>query len=85
MLPALLSKCELASAMPKSGGTYFYAERSLGPLMGTIAGLADALALALKASFALIGMAAMAKIVFPQSTEITMKIITVILCLFLPH
>ena len=82
MLPALLSKCELASAMPKSGGTYFFTERSLGPLMGTIAGLADSLALALKASFALIGMAAMVKIIFPQSDEITLKIIAIILCLF---
>ena len=31
ILPAVLSKSELATAMPKSGGTYIYIERALGP------------------------------------------------------
>ncbi len=34
MIPALLSKCELATAMPRSGGTYFYRELIIGPLPG---------------------------------------------------
>ena len=31
----LLSQAELASAMPKAGGTYFYVTRSMGPAVGT--------------------------------------------------
>jgi APA family basic amino acid/polyamine antiporter len=39
VLPAALSKAEMATAMPESGGTYIYIDRSLGPLFGTIAGI----------------------------------------------
>ena len=39
VLPAALSKSELATAMPSSGGTYVYIERAFGPLFGTISGL----------------------------------------------
>ena len=39
ILPAALSKSELSSAMPKSGGTYVYIERVFGPILGTILSL----------------------------------------------
>ena len=39
ILPAALSKSELSTAMPTSGGTYVYLERTFGPLAGTLAGL----------------------------------------------
>lgn len=55
MVPAMLSKCELSTAMPKSGGTYFYVNRSFGPLLGTFAGFTNWLSLSLKSAFALIG------------------------------
>ncbi len=57
-LPAVLSKAELATAMPTSGGTYVYLERSLGPLGGTVAGLGLWLSMLLKAAFALVGFGA---------------------------
>ena len=38
VLPAALSKAELATAMPTAGGTYVYVERAFGPLVGAIAG-----------------------------------------------
>ena len=50
VLPAALSKSELATAMPTSGGTYVYLERAFGPLTGTIAGLGLWLSLLLKSS-----------------------------------
>ncbi|MFT4625601.1 MAG: APA family basic amino acid/polyamine antiporter [Myxococcota bacterium] len=56
VLPAVLSKAELATAMPVAGGTYVYIERSMGPWMGTIAGLATWFALAAKTSFAVVGL-----------------------------
>ncbi|MCB9326948.1 MAG: amino acid permease [Lewinellaceae bacterium] len=58
VLPAALSKSELATAMPTSGGTYVYIERAFGPAMGTISGLGLWLSLLLKSSFALVGFGA---------------------------
>lgn len=58
ILPAALSKSELATAMPTSGGTYIYLERTFGPLAGTIAGIGLFLSILLKCSFALIGFGA---------------------------
>lgn len=58
ILPAVLSKSELATAMPKSGGAYVFIERALGPLMGTISGIGLWVSLLLKSSFALVGLSA---------------------------
>ena len=55
ILPAALSKSELATAMPSSGGTYVFIERTFGPIFGTIAGIGLWLSLLLKSSFALVG------------------------------
>jgi amino acid transporter len=52
VLPAALSKSELATAMPSSGGTYVYIERAFGPLFGTISGIGLWLSLLLKSSLA---------------------------------
>ena len=58
ILPAVLSKSELATAMPTTGGAYVYIERALGPLMGTISGIGLWISLLLKSSFALVGLSA---------------------------
>lgn len=58
VLPAALSKSELATAMPSSGGTYVYIERAFGPIFGTISGIGLWLSLLLKSSFALVGFGA---------------------------
>ena len=58
IMPAMFSLAELATAMPKSGATYYFLDRSLGPLAGTIGGLGTWLALVFKSAFALIGMGA---------------------------
>jgi len=58
ILPAVLSKSELATAMPKSGGTYVYIERAFGPLFGTVAGIGIWLSLLLKSAFSLVGLSA---------------------------
>jgi amino acid transporter/mannitol/fructose-specific phosphotransferase system IIA component (Ntr-type) len=56
VVPALLSQGELATAMPKAGGTYYFIDRSLGPLLGTILGFGTWLSLAFKSAFDLIGL-----------------------------
>lgn len=58
IIPSLLSKAELATAMPKAGGTYYFIDRSLGPMFGTIAGVGTWLALSFKSAFDLIGLGA---------------------------
>lgn len=63
ILPALLSQAELATAMPRAGGAYYFLDRTLGPLVGTIGGVGTWLALVLKSAFALIGMGAYVGIV----------------------
>ncbi|HIN09642.1 MAG TPA: amino acid permease, partial [Phycisphaerales bacterium] len=65
MIPPMLSKIELGTAMPRSGGQYFFLDRCLGPMVGTIGGLGTWLALILKTAFALIGMSAYIKIFLP--------------------
>lgn len=58
LIPAMLCIVELSTAMPRAGGAYYFLERSLGPLFGTVGGLGTWLALVLKTSFALIGLGA---------------------------
>jgi amino acid transporter/nucleotide-binding universal stress UspA family protein len=55
VLPAALSKAEMATAMPESGGSYVYIERGMGPLLGTIAGLGTWFSLSFKGALALVG------------------------------
>lgn len=58
----MLNAAELATAMPKAGGDYFFITRSLGPAVGSIAGFLNWFALSLKSAFALIGMAAFVRL-----------------------
>lgn len=69
LIPPMLSKIELATAMPRSGGEYYFLDRSLGPMVGTIGGLGIWLALLLKISFALVGMSAYIQLFLPDSTS----------------
>jgi len=63
-LTGALSIAELSSAMPKSGGDYFFINRSLGPAIGTISGLMSWFALSLKTAFAVIGISEIALVLF---------------------
>lgn len=58
LLPGMLAKIELATAMPRAGGVYYFLDRSLGPLAGTISGMGTWGSLILKTAFALIGVGA---------------------------
>ncbi len=55
-LPTMLSAAELATAMPRAGGIYFFVNKSMGPGMGSVAGFARWLSISLKSSFSLIGL-----------------------------
>ena len=77
-ITGMLSQAELVSAMPKAGGTYFYVTRSMGPALGTIDGILTWLSIALKSSFALLGMAAFTCLI----VDVDIRVIGVALCLF---
>lgn len=82
MIPSIFAKAELATAMPKSGGTYFFVERSLGPIAGTFAGFANWLSIALKSAFALVGIGALGALLFPAQGEWLIKLIAIGGCVF---
>jgi len=85
IIPSVLSKAELATAMPRAGGTYFYVERSLGPVFGLFSGLANWFSLALKSAFAVVGMAILLELVVQETfdvrlTSVHLKLIGVVCC-----
>ncbi|MEE2897593.1 MAG: amino acid permease [Gemmatimonadota bacterium] len=65
LLPGLFSMVELATAMPKAGGIYYFLDRSMGPLVGSIGGFGTWIALILKCAFALIGVGAYLELFLP--------------------
>ncbi len=79
----MLSVIELATAMPRAGGVYYFLDRTMGPMVGTIGGIGTWLALVLKVAFALIGMGAYVNLFFPNIGIIPFAIvIALILGLF---
>ncbi|GAJ03018.1 unnamed protein product, partial [marine sediment metagenome] len=69
LIPPVLSKAELVTAMPKSGGIYFFIHRSTGPGMGTVGGLAAWFSLSFKTAFALLGIGIFILLFNPGFTE----------------
>lgn len=49
------SASELGTAMPKSGGAYYYVNQALGPLFGSVAGWANWLGLSFASAFYMVG------------------------------
>ncbi len=66
LIPAMFSVIELATAMPRAGGVYYFLDRAFGPLLGTIGGIGTWLALLLKVAFALVGMGAYISLFVPN-------------------
>ena len=81
VIPTMFSMSELATAMPKSGGTYFFVGRSLGAGFGTLAGISAWFALAFKSAFALLGIGSFGILIFPNLTQLQIKLIAVLFCL----
>ena len=82
VIPTVLSKAELATAMPKAGGNFFFIDRSMGPRMGTLGGFADWFSLWFKSAFSLLGMGIIITLFNPGITELQIKFLAVACCLF---
>jgi len=50
-----MSASELGTAMPKAGGSYYYVNHALGPLVGSVAGLGNWMGLAFASAFYALG------------------------------
>lgn len=77
IIPSIYSKTELATAMPKAGGDYFYINRSMGGLLGTFIGFASWFSLSLKSAFALVGIGVFLQPLVPVYSPNIVKIIAV--------
>ncbi len=71
LMPAVMCIVELSTAMPRAGGIYFFLDRSLGPLAGTIGGVGTWLTLVLKNAFALVGLGAYVSLYLDSSDWMT--------------
>jgi APA family basic amino acid/polyamine antiporter len=76
-LGGMLSITEMTTAMPKAGGDCFTIIRSMGPGIGTVAGLLSWFSLSMKSAFALVGMSVFTILI----VEIDIHIIAVSFCL----
>jgi len=81
MIPAVLATAELATAMPRAGGSYFFIERSLGTLTGTLGGLANWFSIAFKSAFALVGIGSFLQLIYPDVSYTQVRLIAVGSCL----
>jgi len=77
-LAGVLSVAELATAMPRAGGDYFFIARGMGAGAGTVAGLLSWFSLSLKSAFALIGMAAFAGVFTGADMRLVASILALI-------
>lgn len=82
LLPSLFSKSELLTAMPKAGGSYFFMERSFGPLLGIFGGLSSWFSISLKSAFALLGIGIFIEQLLPSFDYSYLKIISSFICIF---
>ena len=79
LVPGLVSMAELATAMPRAGGVYYFLDRSMGPLMGTVGGFGTWIALSLKAAFALIGIGAYLRLFLPELNVVPIAVVFAVL------
>lgn len=79
LIPSMFSIIELATAMPRAGGVYYFLDRTLGPQFGTIGGIGTWFALILKVAFALVGMGAYINLYFPELSITPIAVILAVL------
>ncbi len=77
IMPAMFCVAELATAMPRAGGAYYFLDRSLGPLVGSVGGVGTWFALVLKSAFALVGMGAYLSLYFDIPVRVLAVLLTV--------
>ena len=74
-----MSASELGTAMPRSGGAYYYVNHALGPLFGSIAGWANWLGLAFASAFYMFGFGDYVTAIFAVEATYTLGPVSVTL------
>ncbi len=82
IIPTIFTKAELVTAMPKTGGIFFFTDRSMGPMMGTLAGIIGWFSLAFKSAFSLLAVGIFIIILNPGVSEWQIKWFAIGVCLF---
>ncbi len=82
IIPTIFTKAELVTAMPKTGGIFFFTDRSMGPMMGTLAGIIGWFSLAFKSAFSLLAVGIFIIILNPAVSEWQIKMTAVGVCMF---
>jgi amino acid transporter len=82
IIPTVLSKSELVTAIPITGGIYVFADRSMGPMVGTLAGLTAWISLAFKSAFSLLAMGIFVLLLKPDISMLQIKLIAAACCVF---
>lgn len=77
-LAGMLSIAEMTTAMPRAGGDCFAIMRSMGPAVGTVAGLLSWFSLAMKSAFALVGMSLFTILL----VNVDVHVVAIVFCLF---
>ncbi|MBU1077001.1 MAG: amino acid permease [Spirochaetes bacterium] len=77
-IPGMLSIAEMTTAMPRAGGDSFTIIRSMGPAVGTVAGLLSWFSLSMKSAFALLGMSVFTVLL----VDLNIHIIALVFCIF---
>ncbi|HOJ50143.1 MAG TPA: amino acid permease [Spirochaetota bacterium] len=77
----LFSEVEIATAMPKAGGSYFYITRIMGPAVGSINEIVTWFTLTLKTSFAIVGMSAFLQYIGNIDFRIAGVVTSIIFCI----
>ncbi len=81
-LVGMLNAAELATAMPKAGGDYFFIARALGPAAGSVSGLLNWFSLSLKSAFAMVGMGAFLALLLPGiDINLVIRVAGLLLCI----
>jgi len=85
IIPTILAKSELVTAMPVTGGIFIFADRSMGPLMGTLGGLTAWISLAFKSAFSLLAMGIFVWLINPGISEQIIKLVSIVCCLLFTY
>ncbi|MFY4814920.1 amino acid permease [Haloarcula sp. AONF1] len=72
-----LSASELGTAMPRSGGAYYYVNHALGPMFGSVAGWANWLGLAFASAFYMVGFGRYIARIFGLSGSVGVGLISI--------
>jgi amino acid transporter len=81
LIPSIFSQAELLTAMPKTGGAYFFIDRTFGSFLGVFGGFSHWFSIVFKSAFALIGIGTFLEFFSSRVDYFQIKIIAISFCI----